>query len=182
MFEPEEIPQIKAAIKECTQVDSRLLDDLRSEVLEMRPNVRVIHPRTMNSFSLVASESTDNKLVYDPFYFQLIRVVDSNGRNLCLDVVTPSSNTNVLSRRQFDDQREPKTPLGRLMKDLNCNTLNELSPMIPTGAQMLEHPDRISRSWVQVYRDLCEWAVLYTTICYDDFGEFYDYRERWIAA
>jgi hypothetical protein len=170
MFEPEEIPQIKAAIQECTQVDSRLLDDLRSEVLEMRPNVRVIHPRTMNSFSLVASESTDNKLVYDPFYFQLIRVVDSNGRNLCLDVVTPSSNTNALSRRQFDDQGEPKTPLGRLMKDLNCNTLNELSPMIPTGAQMLEHPDRISRSWVQVYRDLCEWAVLYTTICYDDFA------------
>lgn len=169
MFEPEEIPQIKAAIQECAQVDRRLLDDLRAEVLEMRPNVRVIHPRNLNAFSLVASESTDNKLIYDPFYFQLIRVVDSMGRNLCLDVITPSSNTNILSRRQFDEHGHPKTALGILMQDLKCNTLNDLSPMIPTGADMLAHPESISPSWVQVYRDLCEWAVLYTKLCYDGF-------------
>jgi len=167
MFDPEELPNIKKAIQECAQTDRRLLDDLRAEVLEMRPNVRVIQPRKMNAFSLVASESTDNKLVYDPFYFQLIRVIDSNGHNLCLDVITPSTNTNLLSRRQFDDQGKPQTALGRLMYDLGCDTLHELSPMIPTGTEMLEYPDQISKSWVQVYRDLCEWAVLYMMICYD---------------
>ena len=170
MFDPEEIPEIKRAIHECAQMDRRLLDDIRAEVLEMKPAVRVIQPRPITTFSLVASESTDNKLVYDPFYFQLIRVVDSNGKNLCLDTITPSTNTNLLSQRQFDDQGNPRTPLGTLMKDLGCMTLNELSPMIPTGAFMLAHPEKVSRSWVQVYRDLCEWAVIYTTICHEGFG------------
>ena len=166
MFEPDEIPQIKRAIRECAIRDKGLLDDLRKEVKEMRPNVRVIQPRRINSFSLVASESTNNKLEFDPFYFQLIRVVDSDGKNLCLDTITPTTDTDVLSNRQFDESGNPQTALGVLMRDLSCDTLNELSPMIPTGQFIREHPERVPRSWVQVYRDLCEWAVLYDKICY----------------
>ena len=150
-------------------LDRKLLDDLREEVMEMKPFVKVIKPRAITTFSLVASESTNNKLVYDPFYFQLIRVVDSNGRNLCLDTITPTTNSDLLSKRQFDERGEPKTALGCLMKDLRCKTLNELSPMIPSGKSMEEHPESVSKSWVQVYRDLCEWAVLYDTICNEGF-------------
>lgn len=170
MFEPDEIPEVKRAIRECAIQDRQLLDDLRNEVKEMRPNVRSIQPRRMNSFSLVASESTNNKLVYDPFYFQLIRVVDSNGYNLCLDTITPSTNTDLLSLRQFDALGKPSTALGTLMQALRCKTLNDLSPMIPTGRFMQAHPEKVSKSWVQVYRDLCEWAVLYDKICNKDIG------------
>lgn len=170
MFDPEEIPPIKKAIQECALLDRQLLDDLRNEVSQMKPFVRVIKPRSITTFSLVASESTNNKLVYDPFYFQLIRVVDCNGRNLCLDVITPTTNSDLLSRRQFYENGEPKTALGTLMKDLRCQTLNELSPMIPTGKLMHDHPDQVSNSWVQVYRDLCEWAVLYDRICNEGFA------------
>lgn len=169
MFDPEEIPQIKGSIQECAKIDKKLLDSLRDEVLIMKPNVRVIKPRNITTFSLVASESTNNKLVYNPFYFQLIRVVDSNGQNLCLDVITPTTNTDILSQRQFDDKGNPKTSLGILMKDLNCSTLNDLSPMIPSGERMIKDPSRISKSWVLTYRDLCEWAVLYEIICYQKF-------------
>ncbi|HEX7903878.1 MAG TPA: hypothetical protein VF487_08375 [Chitinophagaceae bacterium] len=172
MFDHEEIPQVKRAIKECASMDRKLLDDLRSEVLLMRPNVRVIRPRRITTFSLVASDSTNNKLVYDPFYFQLIRVVDSNGRNLCLDTITPTTDTDLLSKRQFDDKGNPQTPLGSLMKDLNCETLNDLSPMIPKGEE-IRNPSEdkpISKSWVLTYRDLCEWAVLYNIICKEGFA------------
>lgn len=169
MFDPEEIPQIKQAIKECALVDRKLLDDLRSEAIQMKPNVRVIKPRSITTFSLVATDGTNNKLVYNPFYFQLIRVVDSNGKNLCLDTITPTTDTDILSQRQFDDRGNPKTALGVLMNDLNCKTLNDLSPMIPTGKKMREDPTKISKSWVLTYRDLCEWAVLYDTICYQGF-------------
>jgi hypothetical protein len=169
MFDPEEIPEVKKAIQECAFNDRKLLDDLRAEVMEMKPYVKVIQPRAITTFSLVASESTNNKLVYDPFYFQLIRIVDSNGRNWCLDIITPTTNSDLLSKRQFDERGNPKTTLGILMKDLQCETLNELSPMIPTGKFMDEHPDQVSKSWVQVYRDLCEWAVLYNTICKEGF-------------
>lgn len=169
MFDPEEIPQIKETINNCAVVDRGLLDNLRSEVMEMKPNVRVIKPRSITTFSLVASDGANNKLIYNPFYFQLIRVVDSNGNNLCLDTITPTTDTDILSQRQFDELGNGKTSLGVLMKDLSCSTLNDLSPMIPTGKNMREHPERISNSWVLTYRDLCEWAVLYETICYSGF-------------
>lgn len=169
MFDPKEIPQIKQAIIDCAVNDRQLLDDLRAEVKEMKPNVRVIKPRSITTFSLVASEGTNNKLVYNPFYFQLIRIVDSNGNNLCLDTITPTTDTDILSRRQFDEEGNPKTPLGVLMKDLDCSTLSDLSPMIPTGKKMRENPTEISRSWVLTYRDLCEWGVLYELICYKGF-------------
>jgi hypothetical protein len=169
MFDPEEIPQIKQAIRDCALIDRKLLDNLRSEVIQMRPNVRVIKPRSITTFSLVATDGTNNKLIYNPFYFQLIRVVDSNGKNLCLDTITPTMDTDILSKRQFDEIGNPKTALGVLMTDLNCATLNDLSPMIPTGKKMRDQPDEISKSWVLTYRDLCEWAVLYDTICYQSF-------------
>jgi hypothetical protein len=170
MFDPDELPYIKQAIRDCAFVERQLLTDLRSEVSEIKASVRVIKPRTINTFSLVATDGTSNKLVYNPFYFQLIRVVDSNGNNECSDVLTPSTNTDDLSARQFDERGEPKTVLGTLMRDLKCKTLSELSPMIPSGKKMREHPEDISKSWVLTYRDLCEWAVLYDKICYKGFA------------
>jgi hypothetical protein len=170
MFDPDELPYIKQAIRDCAFVDRQLLADLRNEVSEIKASVRVIKPRSINTFSLVATDGTNNKLIYNPFYFQLIRVVDSNGKNLCLDTLTPTTDTDDLSKRQFDERGEPKTVLGILMRDLECKTLSELSPMIPSGKKMREHPEDVSKSWVLTYRDLCEWAVLYEKICYEGFA------------
>lgn len=170
MFDPEEIPDLKKSIRDCAHSDRKLLDDLRSEVIQLKTNVRVIKPRTTTTVSLVASDGGNNKLVYDPFYFQLVRVVDSNGNKLCLDTISPTTDTDVISARQFNKNGNPVTALGRLMKDLGCDTLNKLSPMIPSGKKMRENPDQISKSWVLTYRDLCEWAVLYDKICYTRFA------------
>jgi len=170
MFDPEEIPELKQSIRDCAKSDKKLLDDLRSEVVELKSNVRVIKSRTTTTVSLVASDGGNNKLVYDPFYFQLVRVVDSNGNKLCLDTISPTTDTDVISSRQFDAKSNPTTALGRLMKDLDCTTLNQLSPMIPSGEKMRKKPDEISKSWVLTYRDLCEWAVLYDKICYTRFA------------
>ena len=170
MFDPEEIPKLKRAIRECAMSDRKLLDDLRTEVIQLKSFVRVIKPRSTTTVSLVASDGGNNKLVYDPFYFQIVRVVDSNGNKLCLQAISPTTDTDKLSKNQFDDNGHPTTALGRLMKDLGCNTLNELSPMIPPGKKMRENPDLVSKSWVLTYRDLCEWAVLYEKICYTRFA------------
>jgi hypothetical protein len=65
----------------------------------------------------------------------------------------------MLNRNQTAGDRP--TALGRLMQDLNLTHVRELSDMM-SGA---------SASWVQVYRDLCEWATLYELICYKDFAQ-----------
>lgn len=161
---------MKEAIKICTLQQEKLLSDIRSEVRALNASVRTIKPRTATSVSLVASDGGNNKLIFDPFLVQLVRVVDSYGKTLCLDAIAPTTDTDVLSKRQFDDKGAPKTALGKMMHDLGAKTLDDLSPMIQPGEVIRRDPSRINKSWVQVYRDLCEWAVLYERICYYPFA------------
>jgi len=48
------------------------------------------------------------------------------------------------------------------MRDLGVSRLADLTPMIPE--------ENKSGSWPLVYRELCEWAVLYDLICYRSWG------------
>jgi hypothetical protein len=93
--------------------------------------------------------------------------MDSYGKQLCLDAVSPSTDTEELSKNQFNSDGSARTALGKMMIGLGVEplTLNELSPMIPDGRTLHEKPE-----WVLVYRDLCEWAVLYERICHDSFA------------
>jgi len=172
MFDPKEIPELRRTIREATARDRRLLDDLRTEVRSLASSVRPIRPRSTTSVSLVASDGGNNKLIFDPFHVQLVRVVDSYGEQLCLEAVTPTTDTDVLSQTQFAADGSPRTALGRLMADLALDPahLSRLSHMIPDGKRVREAPNEISPSWVLVYRDLCEWAALYERICYRNFA------------
>lgn len=172
MFDPKELPKVREAIRDATVRDRRLLEDLRREVRTLNGEVRVIKPRSTTSISLVASDGGNNKLVFDPFHVQLVRVVDSYGEQLCLDAVTPTTDTDALSVAQFNPDGTPRTALGRVMVDLGIETrrLCDLSHMIPSGEKVRNTPDEVSPSWVLVYRDLCEWAALYERICYRSFA------------
>ena len=170
MFDGTALPAVRRAIRDCTMEQRHLLDEIRTDVRGLAAHVRPIQPRTTTSISLVASDGGNNKLVFDPFYVQLVRVVDSYGKEHLLDAVAPTTDTDKLSERHWKVGEVPRTALGRLMQDLNAETLNKLSHMIPKGKAALEDPDKVSPSWVQVYRDLCEWAVLYDRICYANFA------------
>jgi len=170
MFDPDALPELQKTISERAKADQKILDQLRSEVKTLKKDVRTIKARSTTATSLVASDGGNNKIQFDPFTIQLVRVVDSYGKQLCLDAVSPTTDTDEVSKAQFDETGAPKTALGRMMKDLNVETLNELSHMVPSGKICRERPNEVSPSWVLVYRDLCEWAVLYERICYRAFG------------
>lgn len=170
MFDPDTLPVLRKAIRDRTEADRRLLDELCAEVRPMASTVRNIKPRSTTSVSLVASDGGNNKLVFDPFTVQLVRVVDSYGKELCFDVISPTTDTDKLSASHFNGDGSPKTSLGRMMADLRVKTLTELSHMIPDGKKTRDEPHKVSPSWVLVYRDLCEWAVLYERICYTKFA------------
>lgn len=170
MFDPDVLPVLRKVVNERAQADKKLLDTLRREVRSFAGEVHIIQPRSATAVSLVASDGGNNKLAFDPFYVQLVRVTDSYGKELCFDAVSPTTDTDELSRAQFDPDGTPKTALGKMMQDLGVRTLNKLSPMIPKGSVMRETPEKVKPGWVQVYRDLCEWAVLYERIVFDSFA------------
>lgn len=170
MFDNDTLTAIRAAIRIQATGDQRLLDDLRTDARKLMGNVKTIKPRSTTSVSLVASDGGNNKLEFDPFYVQIVRVVDSYGKELFLDVTSPTTDTDILAARQFTATGDPNSPLGQLMRDLGVKTLHQLSPMIPDGETCRTHPEKVSPSWVLVYRDICEWAVLYERICYRTFA------------
>jgi hypothetical protein len=166
MLDPESQGQLRREILDCAVGDKHLLEQLRAEIQPLKNQVRRIQPRGSTAISLVATDGGNNALQFDPFLVQLVRVVDSSNNNYCLEAVSPTTDIARLSRRQFDQAGTPKTPLGNLMAALGVEYLPELSPMIP-------RPDRdrpVSPSWVQVYRELVEWSVLFALVREKDFG------------
>ena len=163
MLDSSALANIRAHIRERLGEDSRILDELRSDIRSLAHQQRRIRPRAATAVSLVATDGGNNQLRFDPFLIQLVRVVDSNQRQRCLEVISPSMPINNLNRLQLDAEGNPKGPLGRMMRDLGVRRLEELSPMIQPGRDGAPR----SPSAVQVYRELMEWAVLYELLKMD---------------
>jgi hypothetical protein len=162
MFEAAELPQLRKLITDQVERDSEEFDRLLGQLRVAKGDVRTIKPRSATSIALMAADGGNNRVTFNPFYLQIVRIVDSAGKQLCLDVVSPSTDIGELSRQQFwPDAAGRIKPLGRLMQALGVDHLTALSPMM-TGE---------SASWVWVYRELCEWATLFDLINYRDFAQ-----------
>jgi len=165
MLDPETIKDLKDAIADCVGADHDVLDLLRAEIRTLKNASRRIQPRATTSISLVGTDGGNNQLQFDPFLIQLVRVVDSSQNEYCLEAVSPTTEIAKLDERQFNGNGSPRTALGDMMSFLGVRTLPALSHMIrPTNKGI-----PISPSWVQVYRELVEWAVLFS-ILNKDFG------------
>lgn len=166
MIDPQSQNHLKREITERIESDRVLLDQLRKEVQPLTSQVRKIQPRSTTSISLVGTDGGNNRVQFDPFLVQIVRVVDSSNNEYCLEAITPTTNVSKLSAHQFNADGTPRTPLGAMMTDLGVKDLTELSQMIRSNDS--DHP--VSPSWVQVYRELVEWAILYSIIKNKDFG------------
>ena len=157
--------QLKEAIADCIDADRHVLDELRAEIRPLRNNTHEIRPRATMSVSLVGTDGGNNQLQFDPFMVQLVRVVDSSDNEYCLEALSPTTPIRKLDERQFNKDGTPQTAMGEMMEFLGIRSLSELSPMIrPT-----ESGRPVSPSWVQAYRELVEWAILFA-ILKKDFG------------
>lgn len=165
MLESDNLKAITERVAACLEGDKHLLDELRTEIRSLASNVRKIQPRSTTAISFVGTDGGNNSLAFDPFMVQVIRVVDSSRNEYCLDAVTPNTNVATLSAEQFR-QDGTATALGELMRDLGILDLSRLSHMMPKPGSS----DPPSPSWVQVYRELVEWAILYKIVKDKDFA------------
>ena len=162
MFDLDQFPKLRVLIENQVALDRHLLDEVLTQAKPLAAQVRTIQPRSATSVALMAADGGNNKVAFNPFHLQIIRIVDSAGRELAFDVVSPTTDTAMLSARHLGSGGMPATALGKLMRDLNVSGLHELSQMIPLHNK--------SNSWVLVYRDLCEWATLYDLITNSSFA------------
>ena len=165
MFDPSSQAQLKRAIEDCIVSDQGILQELRDEIRPLRQQTKRIQPRATTSISLVGTDGGNNQLQFDPFLVQLIRVVDSSNNEYCLEAISPTTPIDILGKRHFDKDGVPTSALGDMMNFLGAETLPRLSHMI----RPKEKGVPVSPSWVQVYRELFEWAILFS-ILKKDFG------------
>jgi len=166
LIEPQSHEKLRQEITERIAEDRHILDRLRDEIRPLRSEVRRIQPRSTTSISLVGTDGGNNSVEFDPFLVQLVRVVDSSNNEYCLEAVTPSTSVDRLAGAQFGNDGAPVTALGEMMADLEVDSLPRLSHMIRQN-----NDDRpTSPSWVQVYRELVEWAILYAILKDKEFG------------
>ena len=156
MILPEQLPELRRKIRAQAARDSRMLSELVQQARELAQDVRTIRPRAATAVALTATDGGNNAVAFNPFSLQIVRIVDSQGKELFLDVVSPGTDVGELSRKHLAE----RTVLGQLMADLGLTGLRELSPYL----------DGRSNRWVEVYRDLCEWATLYDLVCNHDFA------------
>jgi len=156
---------LEKAINDCIVADRGVLDALRDEIRPLRGATRRIQPRTATSISLVGADGGNNQLRFDPFLVQLIRVVDSSDNEYCLEAVSPTTPIRNIDARQFNRDGTPRTALGKMMVALGVDGLRNLSYKI----RQIDTGKPVSPSWVQAYRELVEWAVLFSLLK-KDFG------------
>lgn len=164
MIDPEGHERLTKELHARIQEDRALLENLRAEVREALGESRPIKPRSATAISFVATDGGNNRVEFDPFLAQVVRVVDSSRNEYQVEIITPSTDRRQLGRKQLGAGGAPPSPLGRMMTFLGVEDLWQLSPMI-------QAPHRDPQpSWVQVYRELTEWAVLFSLIREKEFG------------
>ena len=166
MIEPQSYLQLKTEIAESISADRGLLAQLRTEIRPLHNEVRPIYPRNATSISLVATDGGNMSLQFDPFLVQIIRIVDSNNLEYCLEAVTPTTKISSLSAKQFYPDGMPRTALGAMMAYLGVRELHQLSPWIQNN----ENGRPVGTGWVKVYRELVEWASLFSIVRTNDFA------------
>ena len=172
MFDIEEREALRSDVQQAALADRVILDELINDVRQFgfRGHARRIQHYTIPSVAITSTDGGNHKFVFNPFRHQLIRVVDSAGQTLGLKAITLTTDLRRLSASELTGgPAGGPTAVGRLMLDIgaaageNITQLHQLCPSIPeTIPQQTE--DRDNTAWVMSYRDLWEWAVLYTRI------------------
>ena len=166
MLDPTTQNRLKTAVYSQIDQDMGVLAGLRTEIDVLRSSIQRINEQTTTSMSLVGTDGGNNQIRFDPFLVQVVRVVDSSNNEYYVDAITPTTDVAKLSARQFKQSGKSRTALGSMMKFLGVADLTALSHMIRRN----DDGSPTSPSWVQVYRELVEWAVLFKILRDRDFA------------
>jgi hypothetical protein len=150
--------ETQAHLRESVARSVKSLDNLRTLVKALTRPVR-IQPRSVTTVSLVGTDGGHNQRGINPFLTQFMRVVDSNDHEHTMEVVSAhESLEEIWDKHQRPGLNGRETPLKHLMGALNVSGPQDLHLLSPLFSQ--KDALKRSSSWLQVYRQITEWAVL----------------------
>lgn len=154
-----DLNKLQEKILSAYQVDDPIFSKFRQFARELGVPKK-LQRHSVNSVSFVSTDGGDNRLAFNPAAIELVRVVDSNGYEYVLDAIASSSELSELNKRLSSiNSRFLVQPLANLCQDLNIQDIEELSSLLGGLGQ----PGK-STGAMRCYRDIVEWAVLYSLI------------------
>lgn len=138
--------------------DDPILQKFRVYARQLKDLVRPLRTYAVNAVSFVSMDGGDNRLVFNPAVVELVRVVDSRGRECAMDAVASTASLAELEKRVEAGAPEAVDPLRRLCADLDLG-LGDLSYLL----RGMNDPAK-STGAMRTYRDIVEWAVLYDLV------------------
>ena len=157
-----DLDAVKRQLAAAWKAERKELEQLREIAKRIKSGVRKLGRQQASAVAFVAADGGDNRIRLNaapggaPAIVELVRVVDSNGRECALDAVAGAVDDDF-----FD---KPRTaPVARLCRDLEASRVSDLSPYL--GNPKLPRSEKM-----RVYRDIVEWAVLYHLLTEREWG------------
>lgn len=159
MLSEKQFVEARDGLKESVARSVKALDELRAAVRKL-PRPTRIQPRSITAVSLVGTDTGHDQRGIDPFLTQFMRVVDSYDQEHALEVVSAQETlANLWEKHARPAANGKPTALKMLMNALQLAGPDDLQKLSPVFKQA--DPLKRSPSWLQVYRHITEWAVLY---------------------
>lgn len=153
-----DLDAVRAKVLRAYDADDPVLQKFRGYARRLKDSVRPLRTYSVNAVSFVSMDGGDNRLVFNPAVVELVRVVDSRGRECAMDAVARTAKLAELEKRIQPGTAETVDPLQRLCADLGLS-LGKLSYLL----KGMDDPSK-STGAMRTYRDIVEWAVLYDLV------------------
>jgi len=158
--------EMKKRVFDAYKSETPILEEYREYARVLKNDVKLIKKYSVNAVSFVSSDGGDNRLYFNPATIELVRVVDSRGKQCALDAIASNAQANELNIRIKSKNNNSLLvePLKRLCDDLNTDVIG-LSYLLGGLGQQGK-----STGAIRTYRDIVEWAVLYDLMKYHEWG------------
>ena len=143
---------LKARMAVAVEQEASQVEELRREARTL--TVRKLVYRPCKTVAPLATDGGENRLSFEPLNLEIIRVVDSEGKELIQEIVPISEDDSM-----FREMTERHEVMRRFLEVLNIG-FDDLSYLLG-GQQRNETKTRSDmRARVRHFRDILEWAVL----------------------
>ncbi len=146
------LQEIRNELRDAITKELPLLEEIRREVRQLK--VRELGYRQCYAIAPVATDGGENRFTFDPINLEIVRVVDSEGRQRFQKILPLSAGIDIL-QKMFQESSQTHEPLlSRFLERLGLD-YDDLSYVLEAKATAGD-----LRQVIRPFRDIAEWAVL----------------------